>query len=124
MKFESFTRPSFIETLSKLFNANLPVKVAYRLGKIQKLLIEENERYEELRISIVKRFAQTDSAGELVADASGNVKILESSAEEFAKEMQELLSIEIQTEKISIADLDGVELTSTELLLIDGILED
>lgn len=124
MKFEVFAHPAFIETLSKIFNANLPVKVAYRLGKIQKLLAEESERYEELRVKLVKKYAKVDEDGEFIANELGNVQIDETKFDEFSKEMQELLNIEIDTPKISIDDLDGIDITSTELLMIGGILED
>lgn len=124
MKFGVFASKEFTDVLVKLFKTEVPVKTAYKLGKIQKLLAEENARYDELRQEIVKKYGEKDDKGELKVDELGNIRIEEKSTEKFMNEMRDLISIEFDTPKVSMNDLGELQLSSTELLMLEDLLED
>lgn len=122
MKFAAFQNPAVFTLLNKLFSASLPVKVAYRLSKIQKVVGSEAEKYQELRMAIVNKFGVKDDAGELVSDESGNVKLMEDKIEDVVSEMNDLHDIELELpSKIKIDDLETIELTAYELTILEQL---
>lgn len=120
MKFAAFQNPAVFELLNRLFSAQVPVKVAYKLSKIQKAVGVESERYQELRMKIVSKYGNKDEAGELIVDEAGNAKLEDGVIEALVAEMKELHEIEIALEtKVSLDDLDKVELSATDLSILE-----
>lgn len=128
MKFAAFQNQAVFELLNRLFAAQVPVKVAYKLSKIQKAVGIEAERYQELRLKVVKKFGETDEAGELVVDDKGNAKIPDEAIPALVDEMNELHAIDADLPdiKISIDDLEKVELSAMDLSILEtlGIIEE
>lgn len=120
MKFAAFQNPAIFELLNKLFAAQLPVKVAYKLSKVQKVVASESEKYQELRMKLVNKYGTKDEAGELVVDEAGNAKIDDENIEHLIKEMTELHEIEFELPlKIKIDDLETIELTAYDMSVLE-----
>ncbi|USV40962.1 hypothetical protein [Xanthomonas phage BUDD] len=127
MKFAAFQNPAVFELLNRLFVAQVPVKVAYKLSKIQKAVTVESERYQELRMKIVTKHGSKDEAGELIVDEAGNAKLEDGVIEALVEEMRELHDIEVALDnKIKLDDLEKVELSATDLSILEmlDILEE
>lgn len=122
MKFVAFQNPAIFSLLNKLFSASLPVKVAYRLSKVQKVITLESEKYQELRMGIIKKYARTNEDGELAVDESGNAKIDDDNVENLVQEMNDLHDIEFDLPlKIKIEELQTIELTAYDLSVLEEL---
>lgn len=122
MKFAAFQNPAVFQTLDKLFKAKVPVKTAYRLSKVQKIVAAESEKYNELRLDVIKKFSTLDASGEPQVDEAGNVQIKSDIMPAFMLQINDLHDIEIDlTEKFTLEELEGVELTAYELGLLEAL---
>ncbi|WEM34505.1 hypothetical protein [Xanthomonas phage X1] len=127
MKFAAFQNPAVFDLLNRLFVAQVPVKVAYKLSKIQKAVTVESERYQDLRMKIVSKFGTKDENGELIVDEAGNAKIEDAALNDLIEEMKELHDIDVTLEnKIKLDDLEKVDLSATDLSILEmlDILEE
>jgi len=119
MKFAAFQNPAIFELFNKIFNASLPVKVAYRLSKLQKVMSEEAEKYQKLRMAVVNTYGAKDENGELVVDENGNVKLEGESMDKLVAEMNDLHDIEFEVpSKIKLDDIETIELTAFDLSVL------
>ena len=122
MKFAAFQNPAVTALLQKLFNAQVPVRTAYKLSKIQKAVAVESERYQNLRMKIIKKFGTKDEQGQLIVDDNGNAKLEDSVIEAVTAEMKELHDLVVELpEKIKIDDLANVQLSATDLSVLDTL---
>lgn len=99
-----------VETLRKVLEQSLPVKISFRLMGLVKTFDEKLKTFEEARIVLIKRLGQEDS--------EGTYKIKEENMDEFVVEFQSLLSeeIEIDFKKIDVETLpDSVELSVSDI---------
>ena len=128
MKFVVFQNPAITDLLNRLFTSPLPVKTAYKLSKIQKIIGTESERYQTLRVNLVKKYGDKDSKGVLIVDAANNIKLSEENTPLLIAELDELHNIDVDMPDvtISIDELEKVELSASDLTLLDllGIISD
>lgn len=128
MKFAVFQNQAVTNLLNRIFAANLPVKTAYKLSKIQKAIGVEAERYHSLRIGVVKKYAEVDEKGELIVNETGNAKISDENVPLLIAELDELHNLDVDMPDliISIDDLEKVELSASDLSLLDmlGIISE
>lgn len=103
-------------TIQKLSGISLPVKVSYNIARNLKKIQRELEPFEKARIELVRKHGNEDEEGKLV--------VKEENMQEFYKEMTELLEeeIEIDIRSIDIEGLAKIELSPTEMQLIDFML--
>ena len=82
------------ESIKKLVNSEIPIKISYRLSKIIAKLSTELSLFEEHRVALVKKYAET------IEDDSGNSQVKVSKEnmplfmEEFNTLFQEPVSIQ------------------------------
>ena len=113
---------SIKDELSILFNTPLPIKTSMRLGKFIKVVNEEFKLFNELRNNKIKELGQEDE--------KGNIVIKEDSEEykQFVKEIEEALleNIEVDLPEISVEELQGIKLTTQQLLKLTevGVIKD
>lgn len=128
MKFAVFQNQAVTDLLNRLFTSPLPVKTAYKLSKIQKIIGTESERYQTLRVNLVKKYGDKDSKGVLIVDAANNIKLSEENTPLLIAELDELHNIDVDMPDvtISIDELEKVELSASDLTLLDllGIISD
>jgi len=118
MKFKLFEIRSLEGSLSKLTHKEVPVKLAYRLGKVMKVVSDELSALESHRARLVKKYS-----GE--ADENGNYKVPSEKVVEFKKEFSELLGeeIEINCEPIELSELDGLSLAPIDMVRLDKLIK-
>lgn len=124
MRLSKLIDPRFKKVIISLQSAVIPLKGAYKLKGIVKSIDEELNKYEDLRKEALAKFGRKDDKGELVLDDKGNVQFDESEMQDFMKELQDLVNLEVSIPKMSINDLgDNVSLSVEDLFLLEDIIE-
>ena len=95
-----------VDTLGLLTKEKLGVKALYKLNKLVEALPKEIKFLDEQRLIIIKKY------GEEVNNGVGTWKVKPEHIDEFNKEINDLLSIEVElpNEKFLIDELDDVKL--------------
>ena len=95
------------DSLVKLLQADLPVKKAYKLGKIVKKVEEELKHFEEQRQSLLKKY------GEPIEN--NQVKI--NDVERWNEDFKELISekVELEIVKFTLDELEKAKLSAVDL---------
>jgi hypothetical protein len=102
------------ESLSRLGNESLPIKLSYRLSKLIKRINDELKLFDENRSKIFNRYK--DSEGTRIPDEN----IIE-----FNRTMSELVDIEINIDlnPLDLTDLvDKLNLSAFDLINLDGFV--
>lgn len=116
--------PQFSVVLKKLLDAQLELKVAYKLYSIKKIVDEESAKYEKLRLEAVNKFADKKEDGSLVVKEDGSAQFTPENMESFVKELNELLNVEFAHGKLKFEELgDKLQLSASELASIESILD-
>jgi len=122
MKLARIVDPKFQETLRKLNQERLSLKVAFKLKGISKKVDDELNKYNELRITALEKFGDRDENGNLVLLEDGSVQLLKNT-DNFVKELNDLLNLEIELDTIDINSLDNdLKMSVEELMYLDGLL--
>jgi len=123
MKLARLVDPKFHAALDKLATKSLPLKVAFRLKGIAKIVREEFTKYEELRQEALNKFGKKDENSKLILDAAGNVQFEGTNLQEFAKEIGALANEEIELPTIKLSELgDKITMTLEEIEWLDGLI--
>lgn len=112
----------FHEALNKLALAPLPLKTAFKLKGISKVVREEYAKYEEVRQAALKNHGEKNEDGSLKLDETGNVKFSQDGMIAFAKDMGELTALEINLPGVKVSELGNINLTLADLEQLDGIV--
>lgn len=117
-----------INTLGKLNNAQLPIKVAYAVSKNVNKIESELKVYNTEKAKLIDKYGVKDEEGKLIADEYGNVNIKEEHREDWNRDIKELLSIEneIDIHMIQLDDLlnSNYNISPAELTAIDFMIND
>lgn len=107
------------ESLEKLISKEVPIRTAYKLGNISKVIAGKLSILETQRINLVKKYSKKE-------DEDGDFEVIEEKEEEFKKEFSELLmkEIEVDCKPISIPELGDISLTTIDLLKLDKLICD
>ncbi|MFA5025397.1 MAG: hypothetical protein WC503_02750 [Candidatus Shapirobacteria bacterium] len=105
--------------LTKLIERDLPIKLAFRIGKFVKLLLNEARTIEESRIALFKKYS---------IKKDGNVVIDPERAEEFKVEFEDLLKEEIilVVDPLPLSILDEIDYLSAsprDMMLLSPLFE-
>ena len=125
MKIKNEVLVNSVQVLRKLNNAELPVRVSYKLAKNIKSIDKELKIYEEEKQKLINKYGEKDEEGKLKTKEDGSINITDT--ENWNKDIKELLDIEaeINIEKINIDELakSDLKLTPAELALIDYMIK-
>lgn len=122
MKLSNLVNPAFKSALTKLNQQQLPLKTAFKLKGIINSVDVELKKYDEIRQAALTQYGKKNEDGSLTADENGNVSLED--AESFVKQLNELLSLDIELPKVTLAELgENVTMSSEELFLLDFISE-
>lgn len=125
MKLGTMVAPKFTDALSKLIKTELPVLAAYKLKKVASIVNEEQKKFEEVRSELVSKHAKKNKKGEIVKDENGGYAVAKENMDEFLKEVDQLLSVEVEVPKIKLSELgDNLKMTAQEMVLLEGLLEE
>jgi hypothetical protein len=107
------------KSLAKLMNKDLPIKIAYRLGKLSKIVSEESVNIENGRVNLVKKYSNG-------ADKNGNFEVDKNRIEDFKREFSELLMevVEFDFDPIPLSYLEEMSLTPIDIIRLDNLIYD
>ena len=119
------------ETLKKINEQELPVKLSYYLCRNFKRISFEINTYDEQRNKLINKYAVKDENDEVVVNTNENgeqtVKIDDKYMEEWLGEINKLagLELEISIDKINIEDLINSEckISASELRKIEYLID-
>lgn len=102
--------------LGKILHAPLPIKIAFKLRRVVRLLRDDISVLEETRRALISKYSEDQG--------NGRFKFYEDTREEFENEYSILMDqeIEFDFEPISIEDLQGVSLSATEALDLEKFI--
>lgn len=117
-----------INALSKLNNAQLPIKVAYAISKNVNKIESELKVYNTEKAKLVNKYGEKDKEGKLKVGENGNVSLKEEHIEDYNRDIKELLSIENEMDihMIKLDDLlnSDYNISPSELMTIDFMIND
>lgn len=110
---------SSAESLGRLGGQPLPARQAFLLGKTLKAVNSELESYNATRLETCKRFGTEDKK-------KGQFEIPEENLEAFNKEFQDLLNteVELNVDKLKLADLGNANLSGSDVVVLDWLIEE
>jgi len=102
-------------SLSKIFNKDINIKLAYRLGSLIKTLSKELENLEESRVKLVKKYGVED-------EETKQVSVPTEKTQEFYAELNELMQIDIDIdfEPIPLEAFGDISISASDALKLDG----
>lgn len=124
MKLAKAVSPKFKELMGKLINAEVPMKTALKIKKISEKIEGYLTAYEVSRLETIKKYAVLDENGEPKADDNNNAIFSSQEARiEFAKELSEIVSADIEIEKVTIEELgDSIVLSTADLIALEDVI--
>lgn len=114
--------------LGSLTEKKLPIKVSYALAKNISKIETELNIYSKERSKLIDKYCKKDKDGKNIVDKDNNLSIEDIYLDDWNKDLNELLDIEIEIDihKFNINDLlnSNCEMTASELMLIDYMIEE
>ena len=119
MKLKLGTIVNSKEAFQELLKEKLPIRKAFKIKEVLKLIEPKFETYEDLRSKLIM-----DKYG-IQKGESGNWKVKESMTKEFYSELQELQSedVELDIVKIKLPDDDNIKITPANMYLLEWIID-
>ena len=125
MRLSKLIDPRFKALIVSLQSEVIPLKGAFKLKGIVKAIDVELNKYEDLRKEALNKFGRKDDKGELVLDDKGNVQFDDAQVQDFMKELQDLVNLEVSIPTMSISDLgDKLSLSVQDLFLLEDVVVD
>ena len=105
--------------LAKVASSEMPINMSFKFARMLKALNEEYSTIEEQRVGLVQKH------GEKVSDSEHQIKSDEQK-EKFMKDFEKLLDeeIDVDYEKISINDMQGINISPQELSILSFTFTD
>lgn len=114
--------------LGDLTHKQLPIKVSYAIAKNVSKIERELEIYNKERQKLIDKYCIKDEEGNNVIDENNQLKIDDEYLEAWSEDINELLDIEVDIDihKFNVNDLlnSNCEMTASELMLIDYMIEE
>jgi len=109
--------------LGGISGKSLPVKVSYAIGKNIGKIESELKHYNKEREKIVDKYCEKDEEGNLKIE-DGNYVIKEGEKENWNKDMKDLqdIEVEIDAHTFKLEELNGYDMTPSELICIDFMI--
>jgi hypothetical protein len=104
-------------SLNKLVTKDIKIKLAYKIGKLLKVLNEELKSLENARINLVKKYGKKEEGSE-------DVRVPIEKTEEFMLEFNGLMQekITVDFEPIPYQEFGDISLSVTDILSLDGYI--
>ena len=126
MKIKTVVNPQFFNSLNKVLKAEIPVALGWKLRGLVKYLEKTHQSYDEMRKELLTKHSEKDDKGGAKIDETGNVQFTDDAARErFIKDHKELLEQEVELEsKIKLSDLTTLKLSTSDLLILEELIEE
>ena len=114
------------DTMKKLSQKSLKGKIAYYIARLLREIDKELTLFNETRGTLIKKYGEKDENGELKIDENGNCKFSPEATERFYSEMNDILNnvIELNANKINLNDLEELDFTPTEMIILEPFIEE
>lgn len=111
--------------LQKLANTTMSAKEAFQVLKMLKLVDKEYESIEAVQKQMLEKYGDRNEDGNFSSDDKGNFIIKKELINEYVKEMQTFLNekVELNCSKIPMDILGKIELTPTQMMMIEDFVE-
>lgn len=112
------------EALQKIASCELKVRAAYQVARLMREISSEGKLVFESRDKLIMKYGAKDEEGQLLVDENGNNNIPKENMEQFAKEYNEVLQtkITLNVEPIKLNDIENVELTYTDVVMLEPFI--
>lgn len=113
------------ETLQKLSQKELKAKLALSIARLLKEAEREIQNFNEVRMNLINKYGEKDEKGELITDDKGNCKIIPDGIETFSKELNDLVTtdVEINANKLKLDDLENLDFTPGDMVALEPFIE-
>ena len=111
----------FIDAFVRLKEQKFPVKVAWKLDKLNEELVAKNEVFTKSRQRLLEEHGKRDKDGELLLSKDGE-RVELKDEDKFNKDWQELLEIEEEYKFEKVELPEEFEMTTQDIGLLKDIL--
>lgn len=114
-----------IPVLRELVNKPFKGSVAFKLARLIREFDKENSLFEKARVDLALKYCEQDKNGEPVILENGAIKLQEDKIDECNEEISNLLSVQLEiiAEKIPVFAFDDIEMTPSQILAIETIID-
>lgn len=117
------SNPAFTKGMELLLKQKLPVKTAFRIKTLTNKFNEELKKFAELRVQILEFHCAKKEDGTPDLDENRNFKFDNETVAKVTKEINDLLSIEVEFEPIKIDELGDISLSGEDLLSLGEVID-
>lgn len=112
--------------LMEISRKELPIKVSYALAKNISKIEKELDIYNSERQKLLDKYCIKDEHGENKVDENNQLKIQEDYLKDWNQDIKELQNIELEIDihKFKLEELNGYNMTPSELIAIDYMIEE
>lgn len=112
--------------LMEISKKELPIKVSYALAKNIVKIEKELEIYNSERQKLLDKYCVKDENGKNKVDENKNLKIQEEYLKDWERDIKELENIELEIDihKFRLDELNGYNMSPSELIAIDYMIEE
>lgn len=114
-----------IPVLRELSNKPFKGATTFKIARLMREIDKESTLFEESRQKLAEKFGARDEDNQLVILEDGSIKLQEDRITECNEEMMNLLAteIEINADKIPASAFDDIEITPTQVMAVDVLIE-
>lgn len=106
--------------LDRLAAERLPVKTAYRVAKVLRLVKPEIQQFVDQRNALIRELG----AERTLPTGETTIEVTDANRDAFVAKITELASLEIRLdiEPVDVGTLDGVQVSATDLLALERFI--
>lgn len=114
------------ELCNKFSNRVISARTAYKFAKLTKVVSEEANFYREQYILYLNEFGEKNENGNFSMDDKGNIKIIFGSEQKCKEKFEELnrFEVELPDIKFTLDELENLEMTAKDMLILDLFIEE
>ena len=112
------------ETLQKLSGSELPGRTAFQIGRLLKKLETVLTEYNDTRIKLLEKYANRTEDGNFELNDKNEYQFTQENIEIYIKEINNLISeeIEIDVMPIRLEDIENLTFTPSEMAILEPFM--
>lgn len=122
MKMHQLMDERLVLALAKLLAHPVPLKTAFKLKDMWAKIQTERSRFEDLRNGALEQYGTREENGRLSTDDAGTVRFTPEGLQAFISEMNKWGDLEVDVGSISIDELEGIILSTNDVIAMDTLL--
>lgn len=114
------------EVMQQLSAKPLRGRTAFQVARLLKMLDNELSTYNDTRMKIVEQYAKRKEDGSFELNDRNEYQFTAENMQSFVNEINKLLEeqITVDANPISLADLDSIEFTPSEMVALEPFIEE